>query len=255
MKNRTSKTMAAIASLAMAASAFAAFPVYAEDEFPVWEVVNETQAEEAQEPEEIIDDNSEAEVSATASYSTAQKAAYNAITAACNDFVESDVSLSTNAFKIVTLNSGLSLGDMGTVVSDIKGSGSYAVLNNVGLYSSAGNTTYDKITLFTKEEYRTAAGREDAKVKLAITSQPQSVSVAAGATHKFTVAASGTGLTYQWQLNKGSGWVNSAGEGNKTNTLTQAGIQSSWNGYKYRCIIKDASGNTVTSSEAVLTVK
>ena len=258
MKNRTSKTVAAIASLALAASTFAALPVYAEDEFPVWEVVNDAQTQEnAEEPEElVIDDLSEAEVSATASYSTAQKAAYDSITAACNELLDSDVSLSTNAFKIVTLNSGLSLSEVGTVVSDIKASGSYSVLNRVGLYSSAGNTTYDKIALFTKKEYWTAAGREDAKVKLAITSQPKDVTAAAGSSTSFTVAAQGTGLTYQWKVstNGGSTWRNATASGNKTATLKYT-ASSVMNGYVFKCVITDASGKTVTSNTATLTVQ
>ena len=109
--------------------------------------------------------NSTEEVNlSVANYSASQENAYKYITAACNEFLESKVTLSTNAFKVVTLTSGLSITEIGTVVNDIKLSGLYPVLNKVALYSSEDNNIYDKIVLFTKYEYRTAEGRENARV-------------------------------------------------------------------------------------------
>ncbi len=88
-----------------------------------------------------------------------------------------------------------------------------------------------------------------------ITTQPTSVTKAAGSGNAtFKVVASGTGLSYQWQVstNGGSSWSNSPATGNKTATLTVPATMSR-NGYKYRCIVKIGS-LSVTSSAATLTV-
>ena len=87
-----------------------------------------------------------------------------------------------------------------------------------------------------------------------ITKQPVDYSGAIGDTAKFTVTATGTGLTYQWQYNSGSGWKNSNVTGSKTNTLSVA-VTEGRNGLKYRCVIKDANGKTFNSDAVTLTVK
>ena len=89
----------------------------------------------------------------------------------------------------------------------------------------------------------------------AIVSQPESVSAAKGSMTEFKVEAAGEGLTYQWEYCNASSnkWRTSSMEGNQTDTIkVEAG---SWrNGQKYRCVIKDAEGNTLTSNAATLTV-
>ena len=278
MKSRTSKTLAIIASLAIVSSSFMSLPVYAEDEPSAEDIFNEeifadeTAAGESLDEEIAPDDMAGEEIddteifideivtndkaaSVTDSYSAAQKAAYDKITAACDEFLNSSVTLSTNAFKVITLDTTVSLSEIGTVVSNIKSSGSYPVLSRIGLYSSAGNATYDKVTLFTKEEYRTAEGREGARVQLSITSQPASASVEAGKVQSFEVKATGTGLTYQWQVSTdgGKNWKNTGVSGNKTSKITITAV-SGISGYQYRCIVTDSSGKSVTSEVCILTV-
>ncbi len=89
---------------------------------------------------------------------------------------------------------------------------------------------------------------------VAVTTQPKSVTQAAGSTATFTVKAQGPNLTYQWQVstNGGNSWSNSPAEGNKTATLTVP-VTASRNGYRYRCVVKSGS-TTVTSDAATLTV-
>ena len=88
-----------------------------------------------------------------------------------------------------------------------------------------------------------------------ITTQPKSTYVKTGVNTKFTVAATGAGLTYQWQYRTSSTgtWKATTLSGAKTATLTVPGAVSR-NGYQYRCVITDANGNTVTSNAATLTV-
>ena len=89
-----------------------------------------------------------------------------------------------------------------------------------------------------------------------ITTQPKAASAAIGAKASFTVAASGAGLTYQWQYKTPSGtaWKDSTASGAKSAKLSVTATESR-NGYLYRCVITDANGKTVTSSAAKLTIK
>ncbi len=93
---------------------------------------------------------------------------------------------------------------------------------------------------------------------LAITSQPASVTAAVGAKATFTVKASGTGLTYQWQYKNANAttWSNSGIAAAKTATFSfTVGTDKTLNGRQYRCVVKDASGAVIESNAAVLTVK
>ena len=89
---------------------------------------------------------------------------------------------------------------------------------------------------------------------LAITTQPKSVTKTVGQTATFTVAASGSNLTYQWQYKTvGGSWKNSTTGGYNTATLSVGAVEAR-NGYQYRCIVT-GGGTTVTSDAATLTVK
>ena len=86
-----------------------------------------------------------------------------------------------------------------------------------------------------------------------ITQQPQGMTLDAGQTASFTVAATGTApLAYQWQRFDGaaSAFVNIAGATSATYALT-AGVDE--NGARFRALVSNAVG-TATSQEAVLTV-
>ncbi len=92
-----------------------------------------------------------------------------------------------------------------------------------------------------------------AAASLAITGQPANASGALGDVVKFTVTATGEGLTYQWQLSddQGANWRNSS-----TKTATYAATLTATNNGRYvRCIVTDQNGNSVTSNAASMTVK
>ena len=92
-------------------------------------------------------------------------------------------------------------------------------------------------------------------VELKITAHPEDVTTPAGANVTFKITAQGDGLKYQWQASKdgGKNWTNSSMTGNKTNTLTVSAVASR-NGYKFRCIVTDSTGKTVTSNAATLII-
>ena len=87
----------------------------------------------------------------------------------------------------------------------------------------------------------------------AVTAQPKSVSVTVGDTATFEVAATGTDVTYQWQIdrNDGNGFVNITGA---TDAAYTTGVTDrDCNGFKYRCVISNAAGSATTDT-VVLTV-
>lgn len=86
-----------------------------------------------------------------------------------------------------------------------------------------------------------------------IISQPQDVTVKAGETATFTVEATGTDLTYQWQKDdqRGEGFKNYDGK-NRASCIT-GNVGESCNGFQYRCIVSNSAGS-VTSDSATLTV-
>lgn len=92
--------------------------------------------------------------------------------------------------------------------------------------------------------------------ELKITQQPTDVTVSENGEAVFTVKAEGTELSYQWQFQPASittEWSNTSVTGATTSRLTI--VASAYrNGYKYRCVITDGHGNSITSLPAVLTI-
>ncbi|SEG64072.1 S-layer homology domain-containing protein, partial [Paenibacillus sp. UNC499MF] len=87
----------------------------------------------------------------------------------------------------------------------------------------------------------------------AITVQPQNVPpVSEGAPAVFAVAATGTGLTYQWQEDSGMGFQDMPGETNAI--LSIPAVSLGMNDYKYRVVVSGTGGQPVTSHEVILTV-
>ena len=86
-----------------------------------------------------------------------------------------------------------------------------------------------------------------------ITTQPSNVTVTEGETATFSVTATGSNLTYQWQQSTdGSAWANISGATSSSYT-TQAATMD-MDGWQYRCVVTDGNSNSVTSQAATLTV-
>lgn len=99
-----------------------------------------------------------------------------------------------------------------------------------------------------------------------ITTQPVATSVCAapsttGASTTFTVAATGGGLTYQWQVSTDGGTtftnVTNGGSyaGATTATLTVSNASTAFNNYIYRVLVTTGGCTAVTSNNATLTIK
>lgn len=86
-----------------------------------------------------------------------------------------------------------------------------------------------------------------------ITSQPSNRSICGTQNTSFSVTASGTGLSYQWQVNFGTGWTNYVNASSSTATLSLTNVSTSYNGYLFRCYVTGTCGST-TSNSGTLTV-
>jgi hypothetical protein len=87
-----------------------------------------------------------------------------------------------------------------------------------------------------------------------ISAHPQNISVAQGSNATFTVTASGTSPTYQWQesTNGGSTYANISGA--TSSSYTKTSTTTAMTGYKYRCYVSNSCPSNVTSNAATLTV-
>ncbi|WP_341281133.1 dockerin type I domain-containing protein [Paenibacillus sp. FSL H8-0537] len=99
------------------------------------------------------------------------------------------------------------------------------------------------------------AGLYQVGADLSITKQPEDTPVDVGATATFSVTASGSGLTYQWQVDTtgtGNGFTDVSGA--TSSSLTINPVLQNMNGYLYRVIITGASGQQLISNTAVLSL-
>ena len=190
-------------------------------------------------------------------YSIGQSAVYEKITESCLTFASDTTNqLSTKAFAVIDLEISLTQNEIEQVISDIKADGNYYVLDKIGIHSSNNDNSFDKIVLFTKDIYRNPTERKAVLTTMIITTQPTDYTGAIGETAKFTIGASGTGNTYQWQYSADGGktWGASGQAGNKTTTLSMV-IDTNKLGLKFRCIVTDASGKTYTSNVVAIVKK
>ena len=91
--------------------------------------------------------------------------------------------------------------------------------------------------------------------KLAIQQQPEDYTGAVDEDAFFVVIAVGEKLTFQWQWCAADDdtWSNSSLDGSDT-SIQKVPILERRNGQKYRCVIMDGDGNTITSNIATLIV-
>lgn len=92
----------------------------------------------------------------------------------------------------------------------------------------------------------------------AFSGNPINTTICAGANASFSVSASGTGITYQWQLNSGSGFSNITNggvyAGSASATLNVSNVNTGMNGYQYRCYVTGTCSPSAASTTATLNV-
>ncbi len=144
--------------------------------------------------------------------------------------------------------------DAGVTYTNIVGA-TAATFSITGVVATQNNNRY-RVNVFscTPTPITSAAATLTVNTLAALTTQPTSVVLCEGNTASFTVAAVGTGVTFQWQVSTtgcGGTFTNIAGA--TTNTLAVANTIASQNGYAYRVVVTGTC-NTVTSACATLTV-
>ena len=92
--------------------------------------------------------------------------------------------------------------------------------------------------------------------KMTDTTPAGPVQVSSGRSQTFSVASGGSQLSYQWQVNKGSGYANVSGSeysgaNSATLTINPTAVGDSGT---YRCVVTGVSSSTWTSTGAALTV-
>lgn len=91
-----------------------------------------------------------------------------------------------------------------------------------------------------------------------ITTEPTSSSVCNGDNTSFSVGATGTSLSYQWQLYSSGAWVNLSNDGVYNGvtapTLTITGVTAAMNSNQYQCYISNSCGYRYSGVTAI-TVK
>lgn len=94
-------------------------------------------------------------------------------------------------------------------------------------------------------------------LKFDIITQPTSVICAIGNDTAITLEAIGGGIVYQWQWrnpNMTTEWTNLVDTTSMTNSLILNEVSQDYDGYEYRCVLKNNRGETRISDIATLTV-
>ena len=141
----------------------------------------------------------------------------------------------------------------------------YLVLDKAGDFYIAGFTTSSSNIASQGSHQSTIGGNKDAFLaKFANSCSPASISlhpsnktVPINTNTTFVVVASGNNIQYQWQANKGAGFVDLADSGQysgvTTDTLSVSNLTMTNDNYIFRCVVSSGQCDTVSNS-AVLTV-
>lgn len=94
-----------------------------------------------------------------------------------------------------------------------------------------------------------------------VVTPPSNVTTPEGSNTSFNVNVTGNLLTYQWQVNAGSGYNNITASGTNpayagwnTSTLALTGVVLANNGYRYRCVVSGTCAPSATSAAAILSI-
>ena len=156
------------------------------------------------------------------------------------------------------------------------GGGTWANLYNTGIYSGVNSSVLRLSNALSASysgyQYKSivtgSCGADTSDPALltvnslpSITSNPTNSIVCAGTGTSFSVGATAAGITYQWQVSTdgGSTWTNTTnpvvytGSASATLLLSNA-INSSYDGFQYRCIVSGTCTPPITTSSAILTM-
>jgi hypothetical protein len=141
-------------------------------------------------------------------------------------------------------------------------------VTNTGVYSGAttstltltgagaglNNNQYRAIASFQCGSSTSSVGLLTVNTAPAITAQPSSMTLCVGGNHTFTVTATGSGLSYQWQSAPTCGGPFTNIPGATSSSLTLNNVTTAQNGTAYQVVINGACTPSVTSSCVTLNV-
>jgi gliding motility-associated-like protein len=211
---------------------------------------------------------------------------YVIVTGTCNAVTSAQTSVTVNQLPQGSLSANtICVGGTGqlTYKSSVAGTGPYTIVYSDGTTSytvsrvvsavpfdvsvnPTATTTYRIISVtdasgcIRSVDFTTVSAVITVNNLPAITSQPVSVTNSAGTSTTFEVAATGTALTYQWQLSVdgGTSFVDLVNNvyyaGATTNKLTVSNIALRMNGIRYRVKVSGTCNPSVISDAALLTV-
>ena len=162
--------------------------------------------------------------------------------------------LTLNGNPVVHLNFPASLPDGSYTLANYSGTltGTFATTPVVDSGSYADGSAIPAITTGGGTVTLNLASCQDASITSDL---PASTTAFIGGQASFTVGATGTSLTYDWQKNTGSGFADvSDGTGQGTPTYTTPTLTGAETGWQYQCIVGAACGSPQTSSASTLTV-
>jgi Fungalysin metallopeptidase (M36)/Secretion system C-terminal sorting domain/Fungalysin/Thermolysin Propeptide Motif len=149
--------------------------------------------------------------------------------------------------------------DAGVTWTNITGA-TAATLNLTAVTTAMNNNRYRSVMNGTCTANLVSSGALlTVNTPVSITTQPVNKAICRGAGTSFTVAATGTTITYQWQLSVNGGPFvnldnNAPYSGVSSNTLTISNASMVLNGGNYRVVVSGIPCGAVNSSTAVLTV-
>ncbi len=161
------------------------------------------------------------------------------------------------SFSVTASGSGLSyqwqVSTDGTNYTNINGA-TAATLTLTAVQPSQNNNRYRVVLTGSCASITSNSALLTVNSSVTITAQPTNQVGCAPAPASFSVTATGTSLTYQWQVstNNGTSWTNVAGATTATYTINS--LDNSLNGNQYRVIVTGTPCGSITSSAATLTV-
>ncbi len=151
--------------------------------------------------------------------------------------------------------------DGGVTYNNVNNGGIYsgattATLNLTGVTVSLNNNRYRAV--ITSSGCASSVNSNDAILTVnslpAITTQPQGASICAGNNITFSITATGTGITYQWQLSTDGGVTYNNIAGATSSSYTINGATVGMNNNRYRCVVSGTCTPAATSNAAILLV-
>ena len=197
-------------------------------------------------------------------------------------FVQTAPSVGTSPHDSTTCsgnNASFTVSATGTSLSyqwqeSTNGGTSYSNISNGGIYSGATSSVLLLTapgTSMSTYKYRCVVSNHSCssatstgatltiQTAPSVGTNPGSSTICSGNNATFSVSATGSSLSYQWQENTGSSWANVSNggvySGATSSSLLLTAPGTSMSTYQYRCVVSNTSCSSATTTAATLTIQ